>query len=142
MKLPSLLVGVVALAALAGCGESIPSLPQQKVYPVTGKVTFRGKPTEGIRVTFVATVPIDERYFNSEPFTAADGTFRCTTYKEGDGLPAGVYNVWLTWPEQPNEDQRSMEFDRLGSRYNNPNAPAYRITVKEGDNPPLSFDLR
>lgn len=115
-------------------------MPIQPVHRVSGKVTFRGEPAEGVRVIFVAHQPIEERHFNCEVYTGADGSFQCTTYQEGDGLPAGDYNVWMVWPEEPNDDDRSLEVDRLEGRYSG--VPLFQFTVKVGENIAGPYDLK
>jgi hypothetical protein len=117
-------------------------VPIQKVFPVSGKVYYRDFPAAGVRVTIVAQTPIEGRQFNCEPITEEDGSFVCTTYQEGDGLPPGMYHVWVTWPDQVNDDDRSRENDRLRGKYNNPSSPAFQIHVNEGVNEPVEIKLR
>lgn len=76
------------LAALAcvgsGCAEE--GVPK---YPVTGEVTYKGKPLEGAIVSFT---PKGEGRPASAT-TGADGKYSLSTDVSGDGALAGVYAV-------------------------------------------------
>jgi hypothetical protein len=69
----------------------------KRVYPVTGKVLYEGKPAAGAVVHFhpqdksasPPRVPMAE--------VGADGTFRLTTFAKGDGAPPGRYAVTVFW---------------------------------------------
>jgi hypothetical protein len=76
----------LSLLAVCGCGSG----GGNKTYKVTGKVTFSdGSPlTEGI-VVFSGDAMEAKGGIN------ADGTYSLTSYKPGDGAPAGFYKVYL-----------------------------------------------
>lgn len=77
----------VALAVLAGCGPKHPP-----VEPVTGKVTFKGKPVEGASVTFF----VEGSGTPAVGTTNADGTFNLTSYGPNDGAPVGKHKVTVS----------------------------------------------
>lgn len=87
MNPKSLTLALICSAILlAGCGG-----PQNPAtYPVTGKVTLKGKPVAGASVVFVpqnATEP------GATATSQDDGTYSLTTYVNGDGARPGSYNV-------------------------------------------------
>jgi hypothetical protein len=80
------------VAVLTGCsGDS-----RVPVYPVTGKVTFDGKPASGAQVMLNATgeVPKDLALIG---VVNDDGSFKISSYGDGDGAPAGEYVVTVQW---------------------------------------------
>ena len=89
------LFAFVALAALltaSGCGET-----RVPVYPVTGKVTFQGKPPVGARVVLHAANPSDIDDVAPSGAVQSDGSFVITAYEPGDGAPEGEYTATLQW---------------------------------------------
>src|SRR5258707_15875435 len=77
----------LALSALAGCGATGPV----RCHPVSGQVTYDGKPAAGVRVYLMPTsapmVPVIPA--NPHAVTGADGRFKVSTYADGDGAPEG-----------------------------------------------------
>lgn len=128
---------LVACAALvAGCGK--PSRPNEvPVFPVTGRVTFKGEPMPFAVVTF---------YPKDKPFAQAlkaratadkDGAFTLTTYELNDGAPEGEYGAILYVPLKP-PDPLDLEApnppDRLKHAYSDPAKSKLRFTVKPEPN--------
>ena len=88
--------GVVMVLALAsaGCSKQAPqTLP---VHPVTGKVTFDGRPAAGALVVFH---PKDASAGLPTPNALVDkqGNYTLSSYTAGDGAPAGEYVVTVVW---------------------------------------------
>ncbi len=127
----------VVLMTLSGCGDS----GAVKVYPVKGKVTFRGKPMVG--GGSIALIPLT----NQEGKTAGgsiakDGTFSLMTYNEGDGSMAGDFRVLITqevFQEGANtEDGQPVSAptsdvpiaDRIPEKYSSPTDSTLKLTVK------------
>jgi hypothetical protein len=79
--------------ALAGCGKAA----SVKTYPVTGTVTYNGKPLEGATVVYVPTNPDAPRVSGS---TDSDGKFSLSTFVSASeilrGAPADEYKVLVT----------------------------------------------
>ena len=80
-------VAALVLLPFSGCGG-----PETPVYPVTGKVTYNGKPLPTGSVTYIpiaagpsATGRIRE-----------DGTYTLTTFTEGDGAVPGDHQVLIS----------------------------------------------
>jgi hypothetical protein len=74
----------------AGCGSSG---DREKVVPVSGVVTYQGKPLEGYRVTFM---PTDGRR-PAIGLTDAEGKFALGTNEVGDGAVVGTHKVAFVW---------------------------------------------
>src|SRR5262245_26220115 len=88
---------VLVLVAAAGCGGS-------RLYPVEGKVVFPDDtPLTAGTVEFG---PVDkDALLAPRGEIQADGTFRMSTFKEGDGAPGGEYRVLVTPPENADPDR-------------------------------------
>jgi hypothetical protein len=85
----ALLLLSVTLLAVAGCGGT-------KVYPVSGQINFKGKSMAGTGgITFVPLVQ-KEGALMAGGEVAADGTYKLTTVKPGDGAMVGEYRVVIT----------------------------------------------
>lgn len=122
--------GLLACAACLGCGEDW----KAETYPATGKVTINGEPPEGAVVTlYPADEKVDKR--NSRPWgiVQEDGTFTLKTYENGDGAPAGEYDVTLKWPWDVSTPSGAMT-DRLGGRFSRPEQSQWTVTIEEGEN--------
>jgi hypothetical protein len=74
---------IVLLLALAGCAPGPP-----KPVPVAGTVLIDGKP---LAAGFIRIVPADSRAATGQ--IDAQGRFRLTTSKEGDGCVPGTHPV-------------------------------------------------
>lgn len=85
--LGSALSGLV-FVAVVGCGSSNPT-----TYPVTGTVTFEGKPLAGANIGFSAT---DENTRGAIGVTDSEGKYSLTTFEKGDGAMAGTFKVTVS----------------------------------------------
>jgi hypothetical protein len=118
------LVALLILVAAAGCGGS-------KLYPVEGKVIFPDDtPLTAGTVEFG---PVDkDAILAPRGEIQADGTFRMSTFKEGDGAPEGEYRVLVTPPENADPDRpRPKSFD---PRFTSFEKSGLKYTVKPGKN--------
>lgn len=119
---------LVALAPV-GCEKPEARVP---VYPVSGKVLVGGKPVAGVMVVLHAADGSQPAPARPNAKTAADGTFRLSTYEPQDGAPAGTFAVTLFWFKNTPDDDGSA--DRFKSRYADPKAPVRTVTITEGSN--------
>jgi hypothetical protein len=119
----ALVLLTAALVASCQAGKYRP------VFRVTGSVLFRGRPAEGVRVAFHPSRDPGDRGLCPQGTTAADGSFRLTTYFGGDGAPAGAYFVTLYWPGAGPDDDVHVRPDRLGGRYADPRTTALTAEV-------------
>ena len=79
----------LALAAGLAVGMASCRRSDKPVFPITGKVFFKGKPAEGAQVTFVSLTDNDPKKPKPGGEVDPDGTFRLSTYASYDGAPAG-----------------------------------------------------
>lgn len=121
-------LGFVAIATLAGCGESTPT-----VYPVGGQVIYRKKPLAEAVVTFH---PKDATGRLLSATTDAEGRFRLTTTVTNDGAPAGEYGVSVALREKRKDGDDEVRNGRnlLPPRYADPKTSGLTATVKPGEN--------
>jgi hypothetical protein len=119
LRFSALLIAIFA----AGCGR-------KGLYPVKGKVVFPdGAPLTAGTVEFR---PVTDALLAPRGEIKVDGSFRASTYAEGDGAPPGTYRVVITPPEQLDPGQpRPLPFDR---RFSNFQKSGLEYTVKEGKN--------
>lgn len=137
----SLAVAIVVLA-LAGCGgkEGFTG----PTGTVNGKVTYKGGPIPaGSLVTFLSS----EGYAASGT-TSEDGSYKLT-YEGSENIPATTYKVQLSPPAATASDQLIDPSQPLPeappepfpSKYAASSTSGLEFTIKEGENPPIDFDL-
>lgn len=81
------IVGLVGLWTLGGCSRNT----GPKLYPVRGKVTYKGAPVDGANVMFRAA----DGSASGAGRTDASGVYQITS-QWGSGLPEGEYLVSIT----------------------------------------------
>ncbi|MDG3007167.1 hypothetical protein [Paludisphaera mucosa] len=92
------IAAAVLLAILCpGCDSGDPPLPPSAAAPAKGRITHRGKPLTGGRITLEPTDGGREAKGDVQP----DGTFVLTTFQEGDGALPGVHRVSIAGVEPP-----------------------------------------
>lgn len=105
MKMKQIVSGMMAATLLVvcvagGCGKST----GPKLYPVNGKVTYKGAPVDGANVMFRAV----DGNASGAGRTDANGVYQITS-QWGSGLPEGEYLVGITKFEQPPMTQGEEE---------------------------------
>ncbi len=106
-----MLVGLglaAVLISLAGCGRS----DGFTTVKVTGTVIHKGKPAEGVMVTFVP-----EKGRPASGITDVSGRFVLSTLKPGDGAVPGKHAVTLTESFQDNPPPMPGMGAPLSSRF-------------------------
>lgn len=88
IHLVSLGAGAIVALAIAGCGKKAPP-----IAPVTGKVTYEGKPLPGRAVIHF----MSDAGFGSSCEVQPDGTFLLGS-EYGKGIPLGKYKVSIMPP--------------------------------------------
>lgn len=118
---------------------------RRPVFPVSGKVTFEGKPTVDALITFH---PQNDPDPTSRPLltrVSADGTYKLYTYEMDDGAPVGKYVVTVTWIKEtdnqnaPKEEVRPAK-NMVPERFAQPKTTPLAVEVKEQPNE-FSFEL-
>jgi len=85
-----LAVAIVGMGAvlIVGCGDTT---GLEKRYPVSGKVTYQGKPLEKGRINFIPTQDTGRAAAGE----IEDGEYSLTTAEPGDGAIPGSYKVTI-----------------------------------------------
>lgn len=135
-----ILVAVLAPTTMFSCGPSEVRVP---VYPVSGKVTYKGEAAEGAQVVLHA------KGHSLPPNTVAsgkagsDGTFKVGTYQTGDGAPAGDYTVTVTWNKVVKTDGGAGPGPNvLPKEYGAADTSKLTVTVKEGQNEIPAIEIK
>jgi hypothetical protein len=132
----------VATACTSGCNGD----GRYDTYPASGSVTRNGQPIEGVELVFFARGGSNQLREAPTPQgkTDAQGRFRLSTYKPGDGAPAGVYGVAAVWMKvtQPADDpEQLVEMDQLQGRYANHETSGLTAEIVAGENMLPLFEL-
>jgi hypothetical protein len=137
--------GLLFLISLSGCGGNAHRL---ETVPVSGIVTFDGKPAERLSISFV---PATGRAANG--MTDAEGRFELTTYEKGDGAVPGEHRVTITPSTDPpaemlghNAFQRPTrkppELLPIPKKYFEPSTTELTATVTPDEENTFTFDIR
>lgn len=87
---------VTLLLVSCGCGSSKPT-GRLTVYPVTGTVTYKGKPVTFADVTFFCEAASKSSFGRTDE----NGVYKPTTYSNRDGAPEGKQVVTVAKPAVP-----------------------------------------
>jgi len=140
--LPLLGSVVLGAAVLGGCGKGL-SVPS--TAPVSGTVTYKGKPLQGIRVTLHSQEESDKTQFIPAGQTGPDGKFKLSTGAPGNGAPLGTYVVTFDKPEigsPASTGSVETEIDAFAGKYSDPAHSKWTVTIEQGENSLPPFDLQ
>jgi hypothetical protein len=117
---------------------------RKPTHPARGKVWCDGTPAVGTVVTFFLLDPEGKKKpaRAADALVEADGSFVLTTYRAGDGAPAGDYVVTVmpTPPYFPQADQPARKTP-VPEAYAGPETTPLKATVKSGGND-FTFELK
>jgi hypothetical protein len=127
-----------ALAVACGsCGNS------NNLYPVSGKVTYKGSPAAGATVFFHRPDgdPTNEHLIMG--VVQEDGSFELVCGSLGKGAPPGRYAVLIEWKRVAGQSKGRPGHgsDRLKGRYADPKHPRFHVVIKGRRNDLAPFDL-
>jgi hypothetical protein len=120
---------LMASALTTSCGDQ----RFKKTYPVKGQVLFQGKAAKGAAVTLRPLSTEDHPWTKPSAEVDENGEFTVTTYKAGDGAPAGEYAVTIVWLP-PGYAGPLEKGNKLPARYADPATSGLKIEVKAADN--------
>jgi hypothetical protein len=121
-------LGACCLAALSGCRPAAP-------VPVTGKVTYQGRPLEQGTITFT---PEEGRVAFGK---IKDGKIvEVTTHSLNDGATKGHHRVAIRSISNP-DDMYAKHESLIPENYGDPNTSGLTADLTSGTND-LSFDLK
>jgi hypothetical protein len=132
------LLSATLLVAISSCSGN------KRVYPVSGKVLFEGKPAARAIVKFYAVDPAgkkDSQAVVPQAVVDDDGSFRLTTYSSEDGAPAGKYNVSVFWAK-PSKGGDDYDKPLIPARYLNAETSGLTAVVEERATELPPFQLR
>jgi len=126
---------IVLVAFLCnGCDRSGGVIP---VFPVSGKVFVGDVPAAQAHIAFHPLDAHDPRVV--EP----DGTFRLSTRRAYDGIPAGEYAVTVVWPStSKKQDGKNAGPDLLEGRYARVESTPLHAHIVEKPNELEPFQLK
>lgn len=140
---------LVGITTFSGCGDPGPVAEIEKVAPVSGTVTFQGKPLPGYQVTFL---PTDGKRA-ATGITDAQGKFIMGTNDAGDGAPPGTHKIAFVWaPPSGGEPGQETIIDdpsklpkpaiKIPAKYGNPETSGFTQEVPARGVQDLKFDLQ
>jgi hypothetical protein len=122
---------LIVTACLSGCGDS------NGLYPVRGKVLYKGEPAVGAAVYFHrkdAADPPQEQ--TPQGIVGKDGAFELAG-ANGKGALPGDYIVLIEWKD----GTRSKAPDRLKGKYLDLKNPSFTAQVKPTSNDLPAFEI-
>jgi len=140
---------VAMIVGISGCsqGESneqrlkrlVPNA--SKTTPVSGIVTVDGAPVKDIWVTLHSVAA--DMQVQPRDLTDETGRFEITTYMEGDGAPAGEYNITVEWLTYRPFGSQWVGPDKLKDQFNDAKTTPFHVTVADTpvELPPFELKL-
>jgi hypothetical protein len=138
-------VAAVTLAAsCAGCGNA------DGLYPVYGKVLYKGVPAEGATVYFHRKGPADSQETVPSGVVQEDGSFRLVAARGAAGALPGAYDVLIEWRDLGQVRKKGQKGyrsdqpppDRLRGKYFNRSRPLLQAEVRSQTNYLDPFELK
>jgi hypothetical protein len=116
---------LAAVIFASGCGDAEKRVP---VFPVTGKITYQGKPPVGAQI--VLHPAHSGETLDAAPIGVVqdDGSFTFTVYDPGDGAPAGDYVATVQWFKL-NKELGGPGPNVIPKKYTDPKTSPIKITV-------------
>lgn len=134
-------LGLSLSVLICGCGEAGHSW--DKVYPVSGVVTHKGKPVKDAELAFF---PVDEKVPESvRPWakSSENGEFKLSTYDRDDGAPAGKYRATIVHHEIViSAGSMGTKPNDLPKKYSSRDTTDLIVEVKAGETKLPPFDLK
>ncbi|MGO9115069.1 MAG: hypothetical protein ACLP9L_38145 [Thermoguttaceae bacterium] len=118
---------MAALAlACASCSN------EDKHYPVSGKVTYRGSPASGATVFFHRQGGDSMNNHMIMGIVQEDGSFELVSGSPGKGAPPGAYDVLIEWRRisGASRGRPHQVPDLLEGRYADPKRPLLHATLE------------
>jgi hypothetical protein len=144
--LPLAVCALIGGVWLAGCGDA--ELTPPPLFPVTGTVTYQGKPVPGATVVFApeATKRKAKEPPLLRPSAVADdeGNYTLVWSEKHEGAPAAKYKVAITAVEPFGEDDDSERTrpNAIPDKYGNATTSGLTATVTEDGENVFNFDLK
>jgi hypothetical protein len=130
------LAAALALAC-ASCGNS------NNLYPVSGKVTYKGSPAARATVFFHRQGGDSMNDHMIMGIVQEDGSFELVCGSLGKGAPPGEYHVLIEWKRVTGQSKGRPQHgpDKLKGRYADPKRTRFHAVLKAERNDLAPFDL-
>ena len=115
---------------------------KDKIYPVSGRVTFKGSPASGAVVFFQrqGSGVLNEHMIMG--IVQEDGSFELVCGSLGKGAPCGEYDVLIEWKRTGQRNGRTQTGpDKLKGRYADPKRPRFHVGITPEHNELPPFDV-
>ncbi len=137
---------VSSVLLLVGCGGS-DEPKQREVFPVMGIVSYKGKPMPDASVVLHPITKKEDGLPTCLPrgHVSEDGKFAVSTYRQGDGAPAGTYKVSFSWQgslKGISEEKEDRLREKIPRKYRNPNTSGIEVTILKETNSTMEFKLK
>jgi hypothetical protein len=119
-------VWAVQALACASCSN------KSNIYPVSGKVTYKGSPAAGATVFFHRQGGDSVNDHMIMGIVQEDGSFELVCGSLGKGAPPGGYEVLIEWKRVSGQSKGRPQHgpDKLKGRYADPKRPLLHATVE------------
>jgi hypothetical protein len=141
VELATVLVLVLALVLVAGCGKA----GTEPTAKVTGTVTYNGARAAEAAVTFYP-----EQGRPASGVTDAEGAFTVSTFASGDGAVLGKHTVTIAeaaskepppMPGMPGAENYKPPAPRFPAKYADRSTTPFTATVEKGKKNEFTFDM-
>jgi hypothetical protein len=133
-----MLIGLIVLAFLSGCGRGIPA-----IVPVKGTVLLNGQPLPKATIQFVPQRSDLGAEFTSTAVTDEKGGFTLTCgYRDTPGATMGEHTVVISESPLPDELRSSRDYreiERYQRKLSNRPIPTKYSSVRES---PLKIEIK
>lgn len=126
---------------MGGCGAGV---DLERTVPVSGTLTYQGKPLEGYKIVFH---PSEEKQ-GATAESGTGGAFQLGTNEPGDGAAPGKHKVSVIFIDEKMEGEPGKEvFKKLTpkikvpTKYQNPDTSGLEVEIPENGNESLVIDL-
>lgn len=118
----------------------------ENLQPVSGSVSFEGKPTPGAVVLFLRAGDPDAKGLRIAGIVDEEGFFEMSTTVSAGTLPGvqeGSYIATVTWakPINPDDKDSDMGPDLLPEKYKDHKTSTLRVEIEAGENVLNPFEL-
>ena len=120
----SLLAFVCSLVVMTGCSDV-----RVPVFPVSGKVLYKGKPAAGAQIVLYSSKQSEVDDIAPSATVGTDGNFAITVYEPGDGAPDGDYVAIVQWFKMDGETAGPNVIPKM---YGSPKTSPIKLTVAGG----------
>jgi hypothetical protein len=134
----ALFAALIVSTAMSGCAEK-----RVPVFPVSGKVTYKGKPAGGAIIVLHSVNAVAFDGVAPSGTVNEDGTFTITVYEPGDGAPEGDYVATIQWRKMvTSEGGGAAGPNVLPAQYSSAATSPVKVSVSGGPTqiPPITIN--